>query len=107
MGGRVMIRHLHWKVVAILVVLVTFAAVGVYPIVAVFYGIQSPRWLMAHQLKLGLDLQGGVHLVLRPETDVALRLETAHAVERLSETLRTQGVAVAAVSAPDSTHIHV
>ena len=26
-------------------------------------------WLQAHQLKLGLDLKGGVHLVLRVQTD--------------------------------------
>ena len=31
---------------------------------------------MDKQLKLGLDLKGGVHLVLRVQTDDALRLET-------------------------------
>ena len=35
-----------------------------------------PAWLMDKQLKLGLDLKGGVHLVLRVQTDDALRLET-------------------------------
>ena len=38
----------------------------------------SPGWLMDKQLKLGLDLKGGVHLVLRVQTDDALRLETEH-----------------------------
>ena len=33
-------------------------------------------WLMDRQLKLGLDLKGGVHLVLRVQTDDALRVET-------------------------------
>ena len=50
------------------------ARVGVYPIVAARYGVHSPGWLMDKQLKLGLDLKGGVHLVLRVQTDDALRL---------------------------------
>ncbi len=66
--------NLRWKVTIILIVLVLFAAVGVYPIVAAHYGVKSPAWLMDKQLKLGLDLKGGVHLVLRVQTDDALRL---------------------------------
>ena len=38
-------------------------------------------------LNLGLDLKGGVHLVLRVQTDDALRLETETTVERLRDTL--------------------
>ena len=79
--------NLRWKVITILAVLVVFAAVGVYPIVAARYGITSPAWLMDKKLKLGLDLKGGVHLVLRVQTDDALRLETETAMERLRETL--------------------
>ena len=52
------------------------------------YGIHSPGWLMDKQLKLGLDLKGGVHLVLRVQTDDALRLETETEMERLREELR-------------------
>jgi hypothetical protein len=47
--------------------------VGVYPIVASSFGINSPSALMQKQLKLGLDLKGGVHLVLRVQTDDAIR----------------------------------
>ena len=52
----------------------------------------APGWLMDKQLKLGLDLKGGVHLVLRVQTDDALRLETETTMERLREALRTAGV---------------
>ena len=38
-------------------------------------------------LKLGLDLKGGVHLVLRVQTDDALKLETETEMERLREPL--------------------
>ena len=34
---------------------------------------RRPAWLKAKQLKLGLDLKGGVHLVLRVQTDEALQ----------------------------------
>ena len=47
----------------------------------------DPRWLLDKQLKLGLDLKGGVHLVLRVQTDDALRLETQTEMERLREEL--------------------
>jgi preprotein translocase subunit SecD len=39
------------------------------------------------KVRLGLDLKGGVHLVLRVQTDDALKLETDLTVERLREEL--------------------
>lgn len=80
-------NNLRWRVVIILAVLVIFSTVGVYPIVASHYGIHSPGWLMEKQLKLGLDLKGGVHLVLRVETDDALRRKTEGDMEGLREEL--------------------
>lgn len=86
--------NLRWKVVLILAVLVAFGAVGVYPIVASRFGVHSPSWLMDRQLKLGLDLKGGVHLVLRVQTDDALRLETELEMERLREGLQSKNINV-------------
>ena len=57
--------NLRWKVVTILAVFVVFFGLGVYPILASRYHLPAPGWLMEKQLKLGLDLKGGVHLVLR------------------------------------------
>lgn len=42
-------------------------------------------------IKLGLDLKGGVHLVLRVQTDDALLLQTQAAVERLRTAMRESG----------------
>jgi preprotein translocase subunit SecD len=89
-------KNLRWKVITTIVVLVLFTALGVYPIVASQYGISSPSWLMSKQLKLGLDLKGGVHLVLRVQTDTALRSETEATMERLREALQQAGVMVTA-----------
>ena len=79
--------NLRWKVVTILGVFIVFFGLGVYPILASRYRLPSPGWLQEKQLKLGLDLKGGVHLVLRVQTDDALRLVTEQEMERLREEL--------------------
>src|SRR5438552_5340802 len=99
--------NLRWKVITVLAVLVVFGAIGVYPIVASAYGIHSPSWLIEKQLKLGLDLKGGVHLVLRVQTDDALKVETESEMERLREELGKRSVAVTSIAAPDPTHFRV
>src|SRR4030095_11956496 len=93
-------KNIRWKVITIVAVLVIFAAVGVYPIVASSFGSNSPSWLMQKQLKLGLDLKGGVHLVLRVQTDDAIRLETDQAAERLREALRVRNIIGMGIAEP-------
>ena len=63
--------NLRWKIITIVAVFVVFFGIGVYPILADRYKLPAPQWLLDHQLKLGLDLKGGVHLVLRVQTDAA------------------------------------
>src|SRR6185369_14361654 len=99
--------NLRWKLLAILAVTVIFAAVGVYPIVAARYGITQPKWLTDKMIKLGLDLKGGVHLVLRVQTDDALRIESEAEMERLRQTLQTAGVNVTGLSLVDPTAFKV
>ena len=99
--------NIRWKLITVLTVLVVFAAVGVYPIVAARYGVHSPAWLIDKQLKLGLDLKGGVHLVLRVQTDDALRLVTEQDSERLREELKTKHIAVSNIVIVDYAHFRV
>jgi preprotein translocase subunit SecD len=99
--------NLRWKVVTILTVFVVFFGLGVYPILASRYHLPSPGWLQDKQLKLGLDLKGGVHLVLRVETDDALRLVTDQEMERLREELKTKAITVGNIVAPDPMHFRV
>jgi len=93
-------KNIPLKLLVCLVVLVIFGAVGVYPIIANAYGITSPAFLMGQQLKLGLDLKGGVHLVLRVQTDDALRLETEQEMERVRELMRTRNIPATSITAP-------
>jgi preprotein translocase subunit SecD len=99
--------NLRWKVVTILTVFVIFFGLGVYPILAARYHAPAPGWLMDKQLKLGLDLKGGVHLVLRVQTDAALRLVTEQEMERLREELKTRNIPVGSLDAPDVIHFKV
>ncbi|OFW15458.1 MAG: protein-export membrane protein SecD [Acidobacteria bacterium RIFCSPLOWO2_12_FULL_66_10] len=99
--------NLRWKVLTVLGVFVVFAGLGVYPILAARYHIPAPGWLMDKQLKLGLDLKGGVHLVLRVQTDDALRLETDTEMERLRSELETRKIPVTNVVAVNVTQFRV
>ena len=98
--------NLRWKVVTIVVVILVFAAVGIYPIAAHRAGITQPGWLIDKQLKLGLDLQGGVQLVLRVKTDDALHAETEGEMLRISDAMAKAGIDAKATQ-PDSTHFKV
>jgi preprotein translocase subunit SecD len=68
-----MYKNLRWKIITI-VGLTALAAWSIIP----------PR----ERIKLGLDLKGGVHLVLRVETDEALQSETDTARDQLREALK-------------------
>jgi len=98
--------NLRWKLITIVVVFAVFFAVGVYPIIAARYSLPAPSWLRERQLKLGLDLKGGVHLVMRVQTDDALRVKTEQDSGRLQEELKRRGVA-ATVTVVDVTTFRV
>ena len=100
-------KNLRWKTITILAVFVAFFAVGVYPILASRYSLPAPAWLKAKQLKLGLDLQGGVHLVLKVNRDDALRISTEAVGEQLREGLRAAGVEVNAVNVTAPTSFQI
>ncbi len=85
-------KNLQWKLLAI--VAVTGLAVwGVYP--------------PGDQIRLGLDLSGGAHLVLRVETSDALQVETETAAEQLGEQMSVQGMDAATVVPVDAETIRV
>jgi preprotein translocase subunit SecD len=100
-------QNIRWKVITVLVVFVAFFAVGVYPILSAWKALPAPGWLKEKQLKLGLDLKGGVHLVLRVQTDDALRLETETEMERLREELRTRNIPFTSINSISVTQFKV
>ena len=85
-------KNVQWKLLAIIGV-AALSALAIYP----------PE----DRIRLGLDLEGGVHMVLRVQTDDALQVETETSAEQLTEQLDLQGVAVMSVAAIDPTTIRV
>jgi preprotein translocase subunit SecD len=100
-------KKIRWKIITVIGVFTVFFAIGVYPILANRYGLPASAWLKSKQLKLGLDLKGGVHLVLRVHTDEALSTSTTTTSEQLREELRTPGVALKGVSVTSPTSFRV
>ncbi len=80
-------KNLRWKLILIL----AFMALCVYYFV-------SPRdkgTPFLSRLNLGLDLKGGIHLVLQVVTDDALNQELLQDAERVSQTLKSKDIAFA------------
>ncbi len=78
-----MAKQIRWKVLIILGV-VALSIFAFYP--------------PDQKIRLGLDLKGGVQLVMRVQTDDALRLETQTTADRLAEQLKTANIAVGGIT---------
>jgi len=59
------------------------------------------------QIKLGLDLQGGTHLILQVQVQEAIAQETDQTVDRLTNQLRTKNIRYDEVRRVDDTHMVV
>ena len=61
----------------------------------------------SHQIKLGLDLQGGTHLILQVQVQEAIAQETDQTVDRLTSQMRAKSIRYDEVRRIDDTHILV
>jgi preprotein translocase subunit SecD len=99
-------KHLRWRV--LLIVLVVAGLVAGY--VATGYSHARKEWVgsgspplsdaLKKGIKLGLDLRGGIHLVLQVNTADAVKAERDDAVELLQNQARDQGVTLGPVDLP-------
>jgi preprotein translocase subunit SecD len=87
-----MAKNLRWKLLVILGVV----ALSVYA----FYPLDK-------KVRLGLDLKGGVHLVLRVQVEDAVRLETDTTADRLREQLKAANIPSATVTVVSPTEFRV
>ena len=83
---------LRWKVTLVAAVTLVVSVFAWYPLLADRIGLEGPGFLLEKRLQLGLDLQGGVHMVVRVNTDDAVLVETRAAADRLGEALGRDGV---------------
>src|SRR5882672_9712345 len=98
--------NLKWKVVFIAVVILgcIYGLVGLPTFPTSIADVKSN---FAHQIKLGLDLQGGTHLILQVQVQEAIAQETDQTVDRLTNQMRTKNIHYDEVRRVDDTHIVV
>ena len=96
--------NLKWK--ALFIVAVIF--------VCVYFLVGTPTFPtsvaqlkdnFSQQIKLGLDLQGGTHLILQVQVQEAIAQETDQTVDRLTKQLRDKNISYDEVRRLDDTHI--
>ncbi len=101
-------KNLRWRALTVIAV-VAISIWGFVNFPAVWRAVQgtdAPGDRLS-KVRLGLDLQGGVHLVLRVQTDDALKLETETTMERFRELLEERNVVVAGVALDDPSRFRV
>jgi preprotein translocase subunit SecD len=101
-----MTSNLKWKALLIvfIVLLCLYSILG-YPTFPT--SLAQLKSNFAHQIKLGLDLQGGTHLILQVQVQEAVAQETDQTVDRLTTLLRSKGIRYDEVRRVDDTHIVV
>ena len=98
--------NLKWKVLFI-------AGVVIVCVYFIFFLPTFPASLaqikdnFTHQIKLGLDLQGGTHLILQVQVQEAIAQETDQTADRLTTAMRTKNIRYEEARRVDDTHIIV
>ena len=85
-------KTLQWKLLVVVAV-VALSALAIYP--------------FEERIRLGLDLKGGVHMVLEVQTDDALQVETETRSDQFGEQLSLQGIEPTSVFVADPTTIQI
>ncbi|MGA2095166.1 MAG: protein translocase subunit SecD [Candidatus Acidiferrum sp.] len=98
--------NLKWKAIFILLVILG-CIYGVVGLPTFPTSLTQLKENFGHQIKLGLDLQGGTHLVLQVQTQEAVAQETDQMVERVTTWLRGKNISYDEVHRVDDTHILV
>jgi preprotein translocase subunit SecD len=78
-------KNLKWKLVLVLALMIVCAYY--------FIGPKEKGAPLMSRLNLGLDLRGGIHLVLKVVTDDALNQELRQDSERIAQELRSKSIA--------------
>src|SRR5260221_13620161 len=98
--------NLKWKAVFIVVVIVG-CIYGLLGLPTFPTSAADLKDNFSHQIKLGLDLQAGTHLILQVQVQDAIAQETDQMVDRLNKQLRDKKIPFDAIRRVDDTHILV
>lgn len=95
-------KNLLIKTAFIVAVLIVFV-IGIFGLPSHF-NLDGLKESLLQRIHLGLDLKGGIHLILQVHVNDAVNAETDHAAELLKEQLQKANVTFADVTKPDPTN---
>ena len=98
--------NLKWKALFILVVILS-CVYGLFGLPTFPTSLAQLKENLGHQIKLGLDLQGGTQLILQVQVQEAIAQETDQTVDRLTSQMRAKNIRYDEVRRVDDTHILV
>src|ERR1700692_1654583 len=83
--------NLKWKIVFIALV-VLLCAYGLFGLPAFPTSVAQLRDNFSRRIKLGLDLQGGTHLILQVQVNEDVSLQTDQTIDHLATQLRDKNI---------------
>ena len=81
-----------WKIILVMAVCLTGLAFALPNLLSRVTAESLPKWLPNQQINLGLDLQGGSHLLLEVETAAVVRERLLDMVQATRSALRTERI---------------
>src|SRR2546422_8877765 len=97
---------LRWKIVFIVSVIL-ICLYGLFGLPDLPKSLEIVKSNFSKQIKLGLDLQGGTHLILQVQVQEAISQETDQTVARLTRQLRDKNIRYDEIRRVDDTHVLV
>ncbi len=97
---------LRWKIVFIVSVIL-ICVYGLFGLPDLPKSLAIVKSNFSKQIKLGLDLQGGTHLILQVQVQEAISQETDQTVDRLTRQLRDKNIRYDEIRRVDDTHVLV
>jgi preprotein translocase subunit SecD len=94
-------KSLRWRWILIAIVLL----LSVYGVIGLPKSMAELKTNLDKNIRLGLDLKGGSHLILQVQVQDAAKVEADQAIERLKDELRKAGVNYASMERNDPTTI--
>lgn len=98
--------NLKYKVIFILVVIL-FCLYFIFGYPTFPTSLAQIKANFAQEIKLGLDLQGGTHMILQVQVQEAVAQETDQTVDRLTTALRKANIHYEEVRRADDTHVTI
>ena len=94
-----MTKNLLWKLVSIIAIMLFFLF-GIFGIPKGLGG-ESLLTALTDHIHLGLDLKGGIHLILQVQVNDAVNVDAQNAIEVLKEQLRNHKINYTDIAQPD------